>query len=108
MAMVPISANINEESNLDSIDFNNMKPSKKYRGNKQGTLSFTVVSPEHINDKRTSTATKLGMILHQKRKADQLKVVTEKKAKRDAFYAALAVKLTIPTREIYARNADRP
>lgn len=97
----------NNKRCLDCIDIDQMKPFQRYGGNKQGTLSFTIVSPEHIEDERTSTAVKLGNIVQHRRKVEQTRVNAAKKAKRDAFYSALAVKLTIPRRELYARNADK-
>ena len=97
--------NSTDEQVLKCINIDNMIPFKKYHGNKQGTLSFTIVSPDHIEDERTLTAVKIGRLIQHKRKVEQTKVDIEKKAKRDAFYAEHFLKLTVSTREMHARNA---
>ena len=86
------------------VDIDAMEQTKVYRVNKKATLLFTIVEPEHIEAERTSTAIKLGEIVLRKRMAERAAIQREKKAKRDAFYAELRIRVNTPTREFHARN----
>lgn len=73
---------------------------------KNKNVLFTIVSNEHIETERISTAVKLGEIIKRKRQEEHVRMKADKKAKRDAFYANLHAQIAIPTREIHARNAS--
>ena len=89
---------------IPKINVDAMIPNKKYKGNKQETLSFVVVSSEHMENERVSAAIRVGEIMLRLRKVEQIRIDVEKKAERDARYAKLSLRLTIRNRDLYARN----
>lgn len=89
---------------IPKINVDAMIPNKKYKGNKQGTLSFIVIPSENMENERALMAIKNEEIMLHKRKAEQIRIDAEKKAERDARYAKLFLRLTIRNRDLYAQN----